>query len=60
MARWFDLAMPAVYIIAGALLLFSDVALEYIPNLRGVLAAVLIGYGLYRGWRIWQANHTAE
>jgi hypothetical protein len=51
--RWFELAMPGVYILAGLLLLITDVALDYIPNLRTPIAVVLIGYGSFRGWRTW-------
>lgn len=52
--RWFELAMPGVYVLAGLLLLLTNVALDYIPNLRTPIAMVLIGYGAFRGWRTWK------
>lgn len=49
--RWFALAMSAVYISVGMLLLFTDVALDLIPRFRPWLAAVLIAYGALRAWK---------
>jgi hypothetical protein len=50
--RGFALAMSAVYIAVGALLLFTDVALDLIPRFRPGLAVVLITYGVLRAWKV--------
>ena len=40
--------MPVVYVIAGAMLLFTDVLSDIIVRYRSAIGCVLIGYGLLR------------
>ena len=46
--RWFSLAMSAIYLVAGAAIALTNVALDLIPRWRTALGAVLIGYGIVR------------
>ena len=52
--RWFNLAMPLVYIAIGVLLLFTASINGIIERVRVPLAWVLIGYGAYRAWRVYR------
>jgi uncharacterized membrane protein HdeD (DUF308 family) len=44
------LVMSVVYLIAGLLILCTDVLSDTISSYRTLLGAVLVGYGLLRGW----------
>ncbi|MBK8923298.1 MAG: hypothetical protein IPM81_17600 [Saprospirales bacterium] len=53
----FGIAMTAFYLILGAYLFFDK---SFLPGIqtefRNIFAALLVLYGLYRGWRIY-ADH---
>ncbi len=47
---WFAFAMSVFYAVMGVLFLSSDLFVEAIPDYRPAIGAVLLGYGLLRGW----------
>lgn len=46
-------AMPVVYMCAGAVLLFTDLLSGTISQYRPALGGVLLGYGLLRAFLWW-------
>lgn len=56
--KWFAVFMSVVYIIAGCVLLFTDIASEVVSEYRTMLGAVLIGYGVVRGG-LWLRKQSA-
>lgn len=48
------MAMTVFYIILGSWLLLDSGFLPGIPSeFRNIFAAMVLIYGLYRGWRVW-------
>jgi predicted permease len=47
---WFSLAMSAFYAVMGLLFLTTNLLAEALPQYRAAIGAVLLGYGLLRGW----------
>ena len=52
--KYFALAMSALYIVAGLLLMLTDAMSERIAAFRIPLGAVLVLYGAMRGWIWWK------
>jgi hypothetical protein len=58
---YFGLAMVAVYLILGILLLIFDLPLNVTRSGQLAVGGVLIVYGLMRGFMIWRKrNHENE
>jgi hypothetical protein len=47
---WFALAMSVFYAVMGVLFLTTNVLAEPLPHYRPAIGAVLLGYGVLRGW----------
>jgi hypothetical protein len=52
--RWFNLAMPVVYVAVGVILLTTESANATIQRLRAPFAWLPIGYGAFRAWRAYR------
>ncbi|MBK8339381.1 MAG: hypothetical protein IPK99_04950 [Flavobacteriales bacterium] len=48
--------MSGIYVVAGALIGFTNVVSDVIPNYRPGIAAALIGYGVLR-FVLWWRRH---
>ncbi|MFZ1617112.1 MAG: hypothetical protein WAT41_07155 [Flavobacteriales bacterium] len=51
--KYFALAMSLIYVVAGALLLFTNFLGLEITQFRVPLGCVLVGYGILRGY-LWR------
>lgn len=49
----FALFMSVIYVLAGLVLLFTDMLRASIPLYRPILGGVLVGYGLLRAGMWW-------
>lgn len=56
--KWFALAMSALYIVAGCLLLFTSM-LQMIQVYRAPIGGVLLAYGVIRG-AMWYRKASEE
>lgn len=57
--QWFALAMSVFYAVLGVLFLATDVLAEALPHYRPAIGAVLLGYGLVRGW-MWYRKRRGQ
>ena len=55
--KYFALAMSLIYVVAGAMLLFTNFLAAEITSYRVPLALVLIGYGVMR-WFMWRRKQA--
>ena len=47
--KWFAVFMSVVYIVAGCIMLFTNIAGDVVSQYRTIFGAVLVGYGVLRG-----------
>ena len=55
--KYFALAMSLIYVVAGALLIFTNFLAAEITQFRVLLGCVLLGFGSLRGY-MWQNKLT--
>ena len=55
--KYFALAMSLIYVVAGAMLLFTNFMAMEITSYRVPLGLVLIGYGILR-WFMWRKKQA--
>ncbi len=58
--KWFAVFMSVVYIVAGCIMLFTNIAGDVVSQYRTIFGAVLVGYGVLRGVLWFRKNKAVE
>jgi hypothetical protein len=56
MMKYFGLVMSVFYLAVGLGFLFTDMLIEWVPQWRTAIGAVIAGYGLLRGYMWWRKH----